>query len=189
MVRIDVFHVENDGYYFVPIYIADTLKKELPNKACVAYKPYEQWKEMADKDFIFSLYPNDLLRVTHKTKLKLMEGRSKGLGPVAAVLFQLLLQRLIEQTVALRHIVVGDLAGLGVKLQVGQCALHNNDAAVQRFRAFDGLLMGRARHLAAGHTGHKELPYRNVAIGIHRKPLGDHSIWNLPILPAGERSM
>ena len=26
MVRIDVFHVENDGYYFVPIYIADTLK-------------------------------------------------------------------------------------------------------------------------------------------------------------------
>ena len=37
MVRIDVFHVENDGYYFVPIYIADTLKKELPNKACVAY--------------------------------------------------------------------------------------------------------------------------------------------------------
>ena len=35
MVRIDVFHVEGDGYYFVPIYIADTLKPELPDKACV----------------------------------------------------------------------------------------------------------------------------------------------------------
>ena len=81
MVRIDVFHVENDGYYFVPIYIADTLKKELPNKACVAYKPYEQWKEMADKDFIFSLYPNDLLRVTHKTKLKLTKAQKESRLP------------------------------------------------------------------------------------------------------------
>lgn len=81
MVRIDVFHVENDGYYFVPIYIADTLKKELPNKACVAYKPDEQWKEMADKDFIFSLYPNDLLRVTHKTKLKLTKAQKESTLP------------------------------------------------------------------------------------------------------------
>lgn len=44
MVRIDVFYVEGEGYYFVPIYIADTLKKELPSKACVAFKPYEDWK-------------------------------------------------------------------------------------------------------------------------------------------------
>ncbi len=81
MVRIDVFHVENDGYYFVPIYIADTLKKELPNKACVAHKPYEQWKEMADKDFIFSLYPNDLFRATHKTKLKLTKAQKESTLP------------------------------------------------------------------------------------------------------------
>ena len=81
MVRIDVFHVGNDGYYFVPIYIADTLKKKLPNKACVAYKPYEQWKKMADKDFIFSLYPNDLLRVTHKTKLKLTKAQKESTLP------------------------------------------------------------------------------------------------------------
>ncbi len=71
MVRIDVFHVENDGYYFVPIYIADTLKDHLPNKACVAHKPYEQWKEMKEEDFIFSLYPNDLVCVTHKKSIKL----------------------------------------------------------------------------------------------------------------------
>ena len=66
MVRIDVFYVEGDGYYFVPIYIADTLKDELPNKACVAHKPYSEWKEMKDDDFIFSLYPNDLVQITHK---------------------------------------------------------------------------------------------------------------------------
>lgn len=65
MVRIDVFYVEGEGYYFVPIYIADTLKKELPSKACVAFKPYEDWKAMSDENFIFSLYPNDLMRVTH----------------------------------------------------------------------------------------------------------------------------
>ena len=71
MVRIDVFHVENDGYYFVPIYVADTLKPELPNRACVAHKPYSEWKKMRDEDFIFSLYPNDLVKVTHKKALKL----------------------------------------------------------------------------------------------------------------------
>jgi CRISPR-associated endonuclease Csn1 len=65
MVRVDVFKVEGDGYYLVPIYVADTLKKELPNKAIVANKPYSKWKEMKEEDFIFSLYPNDLIMVTH----------------------------------------------------------------------------------------------------------------------------
>lgn len=71
MVRIDVFHVEGDGYYFVPIYIADTLKPELPDKACVAFKPHAEWKPMKAENFIFSLYPNDLLHVTHRKNLKL----------------------------------------------------------------------------------------------------------------------
>ncbi len=53
MVRIDVFYVEGEGYYFVPIYIADTLKKELPSKACTRGKPYVEWKEMETKDFQF----------------------------------------------------------------------------------------------------------------------------------------
>ncbi len=71
MVRIDVFYVEDDGYYFVPIYVANTLKPELPNKACVAGKSYEQWKPMKEEDFIFSLYPNDLIRVRHKSSIKM----------------------------------------------------------------------------------------------------------------------
>lgn len=71
MVRIDIFHVQNDGYYFVPIYLADTVKASLPSKACIAYKSYEQWIDMDDEDFIFSLYPNDLVKVTHKNAVKM----------------------------------------------------------------------------------------------------------------------
>lgn len=71
MIRIDIFYVENDGYYFVPIYLADTIKEKLPNKACIQGKSYEEWKEMNDKDFIFSLYPNDLIKVTHKNEIKM----------------------------------------------------------------------------------------------------------------------
>ncbi len=81
MVRIDVFHVEGDGYYFVPIYVADTLKPELPNKACVAHKAYDQWKEMKDEDFIFSLYPNDLVEVRHKKSIKLTVSNKGGSLP------------------------------------------------------------------------------------------------------------
>lgn len=70
MVRTDVFYVEGEGYYLVPIYVADTVKKELPNKAIVANKPYEQWKEMDNINFIFSLYPNDLIHIVSKKDMK-----------------------------------------------------------------------------------------------------------------------
>lgn len=70
-VRIDVFYVEGEGYYFVPIYVSDTIKNELPNKACIQNKPYSEWKEMDDKNFIFSLYPKDLLYIKGKNKIKL----------------------------------------------------------------------------------------------------------------------
>lgn len=77
MVRIDVFLVKGEGYYFVPIYVADTMKKILPNKACVASKPYSKWKEMEDKNFIFSLYPNDLIHIVGKNKIKLNGNKDK----------------------------------------------------------------------------------------------------------------
>ena len=70
MVRVDVFLVPGDGYYWVPVYVADTLKPELPNRAVVAFKPYSEWKEMREEDFIFSLYPNDLVYAEHKSGLK-----------------------------------------------------------------------------------------------------------------------
>jgi CRISPR-associated endonuclease Csn1 len=71
MVRIDIFHVEGQGYYYVPIYISDTLKPCLPNKAALAFKSYENWPEMREQDFLFSLYPNDCLRVTGKSPFTL----------------------------------------------------------------------------------------------------------------------
>lgn len=63
MIRIDVFYVENEGYYFVPIYVADTVK-EMPNEACPFGK--DKKKIMTDDDFLFSLYPNDLIKITAK---------------------------------------------------------------------------------------------------------------------------
>lgn len=69
MVRCDVFYVENDGYYFVPIYVADTVKPTLPNKACIAGK--KPWKQMDDSNFAFSLYPNDLIKYYSRKTISL----------------------------------------------------------------------------------------------------------------------
>lgn len=71
MVRIDVFHVEDDGYYFIPIYTADTVKAELPQRAVVAYAAAEDWKEMRDSDFLFSLYAGDLIKIKAKKPIGL----------------------------------------------------------------------------------------------------------------------
>lgn len=70
MIRIDIFR-ENGKYFFVPIYIADTLKKELPNRAATAHKPYNEWKVVKEEDFLFSLYPRDLIYVRKKGGIKL----------------------------------------------------------------------------------------------------------------------
>lgn len=78
MVRVDVFYVKGDGYYLVPIYIADTLKQTLPNKAIVAYKSYEEWPEMKEEDFVFSLYPNDLVKFVHKKEVKFTKVNKDG---------------------------------------------------------------------------------------------------------------
>lgn len=63
MIRIDVYYVPGDGYYWVPIYVADTVKETLPNKAVVRDKTMEEWKEMKEDDFLFSLFRNDLILV------------------------------------------------------------------------------------------------------------------------------
>ena len=71
LLRIDVFYIEDDGYYFIPLYVADAMKPELPNKACVAKKPYEQWKDMRDEDFVFSLWPYDLVKLTLRDSMNM----------------------------------------------------------------------------------------------------------------------
>ncbi|MGN1139116.1 MAG: type II CRISPR RNA-guided endonuclease Cas9 [Ruminococcus sp.] len=70
MVRTDVFYVDGEGYYLVPIYVADTVKKQLPNKAIVPHKAFSDWKEMSDGNFLFSLYPNDLIHIVSKRDMK-----------------------------------------------------------------------------------------------------------------------
>lgn len=70
MVRIDVYYVPGDGYYWVPIYVADTVKLELPNKAVVQGKSYAEWKEMDEENFLFSLCQHDLVRIESKRLMK-----------------------------------------------------------------------------------------------------------------------
>ena len=71
MIRIDVFYVENDGYYLVPIYASDVVKDTLPQLAPVAAPTRTQWKTMSDDDFIFSLYPGDLIYIESNRKIRL----------------------------------------------------------------------------------------------------------------------
>ncbi len=65
MVRIDVFR-ENGKYYFVPIYVSDMKKDKLPNRAATAKKAYQEWREMKEENFVFSLYAGDLIRIKRK---------------------------------------------------------------------------------------------------------------------------
>lgn len=65
MVRIDVFKTPKK-YVFVPIYVNDTVKVELPTKASVALKPYSSWIEIKEEEFQFSLYPRDMVHIVHK---------------------------------------------------------------------------------------------------------------------------
>lgn len=79
MIRVDVFYIEDDGYYYVPIYTADVIKGALPNRAVVAHKSHGEWKVMDDKDFLFSMYPNELLYIESRKgiKLKTKKGSSR----------------------------------------------------------------------------------------------------------------
>lgn len=66
MVCIDVYRIEGKGYYFVPVYITDVSKGIIPDKACIAHKPNDEWKIMDGKDYVFSLFRNDLIRIKLK---------------------------------------------------------------------------------------------------------------------------
>lgn len=66
MVRIDVF-TKSGKYFVVPLYVSDAVKSELSNKAVVANKPEKEWTELdGSYDFLFSLYPNDWVKVEFK---------------------------------------------------------------------------------------------------------------------------
>ena len=84
MVRPDVFHVRDDGCYHVPICAADTVKRDLPDRAVLHGQPYENWKVMRGEDFLFSLYPDDVVCIRKKNGIRLHLERKADSGSDAA---------------------------------------------------------------------------------------------------------
>jgi len=79
MVRIDIF-TDGKKYHAVPLYVADAVKGELPNRAVVASKPEDKWTPLDDNhQFLFSLYPNDWVSVVVKPNEAPREGYYAGL--------------------------------------------------------------------------------------------------------------
>ena len=78
MLRLDIYYVDGEGYYGVPIYVADTKKKSLPNKAVTLGKPISLWKEMDSNNFCFSLYKNDLIFIDKGKKIKLHKSNKES---------------------------------------------------------------------------------------------------------------
>lgn len=68
MLRVDIF-TKGGKFFAVPLYVADVVKKELPNRAVVAFKPEEEWPVMDETySFLFSLHGNDWIKVLQKRK-------------------------------------------------------------------------------------------------------------------------
>ena len=73
MLRVDVFR-KAGKFHLVPVYVHHAAAKELPNRAIVAFKDEEDWTLIDDSfEWCFSLYPNDLVRVSQRGK-KPIEG-------------------------------------------------------------------------------------------------------------------
>jgi CRISPR-associated endonuclease Csn1 len=68
MLRVDVFrHRKDNKFHLVPMYVHHTVAKILPNRAIMAFKDEDEWTLIDDQfDFIFAVFPNDLLKVTLK---------------------------------------------------------------------------------------------------------------------------
>lgn len=66
MVRVDVF-IKGGRYFLVPIYTWQVAKGILPDRAVIAYTPENEWELMDESaQFQFSIYPNDLIKLTTK---------------------------------------------------------------------------------------------------------------------------
>ena len=68
MKRVDVFTKPNKKgkleYYLCPVYVADFVRGQLPNKVMVSGKKEHEWLELDDSfTFLFQLYNNDLVKI------------------------------------------------------------------------------------------------------------------------------
>lgn len=110
MVRVDIF-TKAGRFHAVPIYVADAVKPELPNRAVVQGKPEEDWTVMDESfRFLFSLHPNDWVRVMLKTEIR--EGYFGGLDRATGAIHLWLHDRNQE------HAKEGLLRGIGIKTAV-----------------------------------------------------------------------
>ncbi len=67
MLRVDLF-TKNGKFHLVPIYVHHRVKG-LPNRAIIQGKEECEWTEIDETfEFLYSLYPNDLIRITFKSK-------------------------------------------------------------------------------------------------------------------------
>ncbi len=77
MLRVDIF-TKAGKFHAVPVYAADAVKVELPNRAVIQAKPEEEWTLMDEThQFLFSLHPNDWVMVRLKGEIK--DGYFSGL--------------------------------------------------------------------------------------------------------------
>lgn len=68
MLRVDVFS-KAGKFHLVPLYVHHRVVKLLPDRAIVAAKDEDEWTLIDDSFvFCFSIYPNDLVRITLKGK-------------------------------------------------------------------------------------------------------------------------
>jgi CRISPR-associated endonuclease Csn1 len=76
MIRADIFEKE-DKYYIVPLYVADTVKEKLPNRAAPIKATQSNKNIMDDRfEFKFSLQKNDLVYIYAKKGINLeIDGR------------------------------------------------------------------------------------------------------------------
>lgn len=61
MIRIDIFN-KNGKYFVIPIYMKD-INKPLPNLAIIQGKDEQDWEPVDNSEFLFSLYPNDIIDI------------------------------------------------------------------------------------------------------------------------------
>lgn len=68
MLRVDVF-AKAGKFHLVPVYVHHRVAKELPNKAIVQAKDEDEWTQIDESfDWLFSVHPNDLIRISQKNK-------------------------------------------------------------------------------------------------------------------------
>ncbi|MFA7292640.1 MAG: type II CRISPR RNA-guided endonuclease Cas9 [Rhodocyclaceae bacterium] len=71
MLRVDVF-AKAGKFHLVPVYVHHSVAKELPERAIVAFKDEDGWTPIdIGFEFRFSLYPNDLVKVTLRNETHL----------------------------------------------------------------------------------------------------------------------